>query len=109
MDGEVDQQKWNLILQVVWKTINTCKECKETSAETSREPEKKTHARIIIHVVFKICYFLNVFSINIIFLKCFFSSKIKKYSTSTLPFPFLNQAKRRGVQTDTQEKFERWS
>jgi hypothetical protein len=43
MDGEVDQQKWKLIIHVVWKTINTCKECKETSAETSREPEKKTH------------------------------------------------------------------
>jgi len=48
--------------------------------------KKKKHTRIIFHVVFKICYFLNVFSICIIFLKCFFSSKIKKYSTLTLPF-----------------------
>ena len=43
MDGEADQLKWKLIIQVVWKTINTCKEWKEASAETSRELENITH------------------------------------------------------------------
>lgn len=55
---------------------------------------KSKNTRIIVHVVFKICYFLNVFSIYIIFLKCFFFSKIKKYSTLTLPFPFFEPDKK---------------